>query len=63
MKLSKILMLSGLTGRLDSLYPQVMGPRNGWLGCDGDVWERGLYWIELIPSGCTTLRVTEFIVR
>lgn len=40
----------GLTGRLDELYPQVMGPRNGWLGGDGDVWERGPYWLDgLLP--------------
>ena len=40
----------GLTGHLDSVYPQVMGPRNGWLGGDGDVWERGPYWIDgLLP--------------
>lgn len=41
---------NGLTGHLDSIYPQVMGPRNGWLGGDGDVWERGPYWIDgLLP--------------
>ena len=41
-------MRDGMTGHLDSLYPQVMGPRNGWLG--GDVWERGPYWIDgLLP--------------
>ena len=40
----------GLTGHLDELYPQVMGKRNGWLGGDGDVWERGPYWIDgLLP--------------
>lgn len=40
----------GLTGHLDSIYPQVMGARNGWLGGDGDVWERGPYWIDgLLP--------------
>lgn len=40
----------GMTGRLDELYPQVMGKRNGWLGGDGDVWERGPYWIDgLLP--------------
>ena len=40
----------GLTGRLDELYPLVMGERNGWLGGDGDVWERGPYWIDgLLP--------------
>ena len=27
-----------------------MGKRNGWLGGDGDVWERGPYWIDgLLP--------------
>ena len=43
-------MADGMTGRLDSLYPTVMGPRNGWLGGDGDGWERGPYWIDgLLP--------------
>ena len=43
-------MKDGMTGHLDSLYPQVMGKRNGWLGGDGDVWERGPYWIDgLLP--------------
>jgi DUF1680 family protein len=41
---------SGMTSRLDVLYPEVMGPRNGWLGGDGDQWERGPYWIDgLLP--------------
>ncbi|GEM69242.1 hypothetical protein SMI01S_28480 [Sphingobacterium mizutaii NBRC 14946 = DSM 11724] len=41
---------SGLTGQLDVLYPEVMGERNGWLGGDGDQWERGPYWIDgLLP--------------
>ncbi len=32
------------------LYPEVVGPRNGWLGGDGDGWERGPYWIDgLLP--------------
>jgi len=40
----------GATGNLDKLYPLVMGPRNGWLGGDGDQWERGPYWIDgLVP--------------
>ena len=43
-------MAQGMTGNLDGLYPNVMGPRNGWLGGDGDVWERGPYWIDgLLP--------------
>ena len=41
---------NGATGNLDSLYPLVMGKRNGWLGGDGDQWERGPYWIDgLLP--------------
>lgn len=40
----------GMTSRMDSLYPEVMGERNGWLGGDGDQWERGPYWIDgLLP--------------
>ncbi|MFB6341304.1 beta-L-arabinofuranosidase domain-containing protein [Saccharicrinis sp. FJH62] len=41
---------TGATGHLDELYPQVMNHRNGWLGGDGDQWERGPYWIDgLLP--------------
>ena len=41
---------NGATGNLDKLYPAVMGKRNGWLGGDGDQWERGPYWIDgLLP--------------
>ncbi len=41
---------TGSTGSLDNLYPTVMGDRNGWLGGDGDQWERGPYWIDgLLP--------------
>lgn len=43
-------MANGMSGHLDELYPQVVGPRNGWLGGDGDGWERGPYWIDgLLP--------------
>ncbi|MDR0699003.1 MAG: glycoside hydrolase family 127 protein [Tannerella sp.] len=43
-------MRTGMTGNLDKIYEKVMGPRNGWLGGDGDVWERGPYWIDgLLP--------------
>ena len=43
-------MKNGLTGHLDEIYPAVMGPRNGWLGGDADVCERGPYWIDgLLP--------------
>ncbi|MDR3627594.1 MAG: glycoside hydrolase family 127 protein [Ignavibacteriaceae bacterium] len=45
-----IRMKNGATGHLDELYPEVMGKRNGWLGGDGDQWERGPYWIDgLLP--------------
>ena len=41
---------NGATGNLDKLYPSVMNGRNGWLGGDGDQWERGPYWIDgLLP--------------
>ncbi len=43
-------MKTGMTGNLDSIYPEVVGARNGWLGGDGDGWERGPYWIDgLLP--------------
>ena len=34
---------AGLTGNLDTAYSEVIGERNGWLGGDGDGWERGPY--------------------
>jgi DUF1680 family protein len=37
---------TGSTGKMDVLYPSVMGGRNGWLGGDGDQWERGPYWVD-----------------
>ena len=43
-------MAAGMTGHLDELVPNIMGDRNGWLGGDGDKWERGPYWIDgLLP--------------
>jgi DUF1680 family protein len=40
----------GASSQMDVLYPEVMGQRNGWLGGDGDQWERGPYWIDgLLP--------------
>lgn len=39
-------MADGMTGNLDQWYPEVCGPRNAWLGGDGDTWERGPYWID-----------------
>ena len=43
-------MAEGMTGNLDKLYAKVVGPRNAWLGGNGDAWERGPYWIDgLLP--------------
>ncbi|MHB8902785.1 MAG: beta-L-arabinofuranosidase domain-containing protein [Thermoguttaceae bacterium] len=39
-------MADGMTGHLDQWYPEVCGPRNAWLGGEGDTWERGPYWID-----------------
>lgn len=39
-------MAAGMSGHLDEWYPEVCGPRNAWLGGDGDCWERGPYWID-----------------
>ena len=40
----------GITANLDEIYPSVCGPDNGWLGGEGDRWERGPYWIDgLVP--------------
>jgi DUF1680 family protein len=40
----------GLTGNLDEVYPKVVGQTNGWLGGDGDGWERGPYWLDgMVP--------------
>jgi hypothetical protein len=44
------LMRDGMTGHLDEWYASVVGERNGWLGGDGDGWERGPYWLDgLVP--------------
>lgn len=44
------LQRDGLTGQLDSIYSLVCGDNNGWLGGDGDGWERGPYWLDgLVP--------------
>ena len=44
------LQRDNISADLDETYPEVMGSRNGWLGGDGDQWERGPYWIDgLLP--------------
>jgi uncharacterized protein len=50
LKRQLITMKNGMCGQLDILYSSVLGDRNGWLGGDGDVWERGPYWLDgLVP--------------
>jgi hypothetical protein len=45
-----VIMKNNSSGHLDSMYKEVCGPRNGWLGGDGDQWERGPYWLDgLMP--------------
>src|SRR5690349_19387763 len=40
---------AGLGGRLDEVWPDV-GPNSGWLGGDGESWERGPYFVDgLLP--------------
>jgi DUF1680 family protein len=40
---------NGLTGHLDEFWPDV-GPSSGWLGGDGESWERGPYFLDgLLP--------------
>ncbi|ULQ54612.1 beta-L-arabinofuranosidase domain-containing protein [Flavihumibacter fluvii] len=44
------LQRNGLTSNLDSVYAEVCGPTNAWLGGNGDAWERGPYWLDgLVP--------------
>ena len=52
---------TGSTGSLDELYPEVMGEDNGWLGGDGDQWERGPYWIHGLITLAYTLDDQELI--
>jgi DUF1680 family protein len=53
----------GATGQLDKLYPAVMSQRNGWLGGDGDQWERGPYWIDGLLPLAYILKDTALIAK
>ncbi|RFS26353.1 hypothetical protein DVR12_00765 [Chitinophaga silvatica] len=53
----------GATGQLDKLYPLVMNQRNGWLGGDGDQWERGPYWIDGLLPLAYILKDTALIAK
>ncbi len=40
---------NGLSGHLDEFWPD-LGPNSGWLGGDGESWERGPYYLDgLLP--------------
>lgn len=54
---------TGATGNLDTLYPLVMNERNGWLGGDGDQWERGPYWIDGLLPLAYILKDKELIAK
>ncbi len=54
---------NGMTGHLDEIYEKVMGPRNGWLGGDGDAWERGPYWIDGLLPLAYLLKDQELIAK
>ena len=43
---------NGLTGHLDEFWPSV-GPDSGWLGGDGESWERG----PIISMACCPSRI------
>ena len=56
-------MAAGMTGHLDTWYPEVAGPRNAWLGGDGDTWERGPYWIDGLYPLARLLRDDALIAK
>ncbi len=63
MKVQLETMAKGMTGHFDELYPEVVGQRNGWLGGDGDGWERGPYWIDGLLPLAYMLKDDELIAK
>ena len=52
------LAASGLTGHLEELDPENLGPDSGWLGGNGESWERGPYYVRgltaAVYAACAT---------
>ncbi|MFR9592028.1 MAG: beta-L-arabinofuranosidase domain-containing protein [Rikenellaceae bacterium] len=54
---------NGLTGNLDEIYESVCGETSGWLGGEGDAWERGPYWIDGLTPLAYMLDNKELITK
>lgn len=52
----------GLTGSIEELWPD-LGPNSGWLGGDGESWERGPYYLDGLVPLAYTLGDAELIAR
>ncbi len=54
---------SGMTGNLDNIFGNVVGESNGWLGGEGDCWERGPYWLDGLLPLAYILKDKELIAK
>lgn len=52
----------GLTGRIEELWDD-LGPHSGWLGGDGESWERGPYYLDGLVPLAYTLRDGALVER